>query len=216
MGVPLAVLFYFKYTNFFLDSFCALFHIEHGALDIILPVGISFYTFQSLSYTIDVYRGTLPTFHDPMKFALYIAFFPQLVAGPIVKAAEFLPQLEEERRPSRARIARGLTEMLFGVLKKAVLADNLSVFVDAVFAGVGRVQLRHGGAGRGSPIPCKFTLTSPAIRTWPSARRAAWAMTSPPTLTPALPLPHVTEFWKRWHISLSTWLMQYLYITPGR
>ena len=137
VGVPLAVLFYFKYTNFFLDSFCALFHIEHGALDIILPVGISFYTFQSLSYTIDVYRGTLPTCHDPMKFALYIAFFPQLVAGPIVKAAEFLPQLEEERRPSRARIARGLTEMLFGVLKKAVLADNLSVFVDAVFAGVG-------------------------------------------------------------------------------
>lgn len=214
VGVPLAVLFYFKYTNFFLDSFCALFHIEHGALDIILPVGISFYTFQSLSYTIDVYRGTLPTCHDPMKFALYIAFFPQLVAGPIVKAAEFLPQLEEERRPSRARIARGLTEMLFGVLKKAVLADNLSVFVDAVFAGVGAYSSGTVAlAVVAYSLQIYFDFAGYSDMAIGAARCLGY------DLAPNFDLPYlsrnVTEFWKRWHISLSTWLMQYLYIPLG-
>ena len=95
VGMPLAVLFVFKYLNFFIDTFCGLFGLPSaGALAIILPVGISFYTFQSLSYTIDVWRGKVQIQHDFVRFALYIAFFPQLVAGPIVKAADFLPQLE--------------------------------------------------------------------------------------------------------------------------
>ena len=214
VGVPLAVLFCFKYMDFFLDSFCTLFHIEHGVLDIILPVGISFYTFQSLSYTIDVYRGTLPTCHDPMKFALYIAFFPQLVAGPIVKASEFLPQLEEGRRPSRERIARGLTEMLFGVLKKAVLADNLSVFVDAVFAGVGAYSSGTVAlAVAAYSLQIYFDFAGYSDMAIGAARCLGY------DLSPNFDLPYlsrnVTGFWKRWHISLSTWLMQYLYIPLG-
>ena len=117
------------------ESFCALFHIaQPGALRVILPVGISFYTFQSMSYTIDVWRGKVAVSHDPLRFALYIAFFPQLVAGPIVKASEFLPQLEQERRPTRAGVAEGLNIFFWGMLKKAVLADQLSVFVDVVYA----------------------------------------------------------------------------------
>ena len=135
VAAPLAVLGVFKYANFFVESFCAVFGIaQPGALNIILPVGISFYTFQSLSYTIDVYRGKLPVCRDLMRFSLYIAFFPQLVAGPIVKAADFLPQLEEDRRPARAGVWAGLNLFAWGMFKKVVLADHLSVFVDQVFA----------------------------------------------------------------------------------
>ena len=131
--VPLVVLGFFKYYDFFVDSFCAVFGITRaGTLKIILPVGISFYTFQSLSYTIDVYRGKLKPERDFLRTALYIAFFPQLVAGPIVKAGDFLPQLREERNISLKNLEPGLQIMLFGLFKKIVIADNISSFVDAV------------------------------------------------------------------------------------
>ena len=131
--VPLLVLGIFKYYNFFVDSFCAAFGLTRaGTLRIILPVGISFYTFQSLSYTIDVSRGKLRAERDFIRTALYIAFFPQLVAGPIVKAGDFLPQLQEERNISLKNLEPGVQIMLFGLFKKIVIADNISAFVDAV------------------------------------------------------------------------------------
>lgn len=131
--IPLVVLCFFKYFNFFLDSFEALINKDIGNLSIILPVGISFYTFQALSYVIDVKRGEIPAEKSFIKLALYISFFPQLVAGPIVKASEFLPQLREDRRITIKNIETGIQLMLFGLVKKIVIADHLSVFVDDVF-----------------------------------------------------------------------------------
>ena len=135
--VPLAVLGFFKYFNFFLASFAALVGGDIGLLRIILPVGISFYTFQALSYVIDVKRGKIKAESSFIRLALYLSFFPQLVAGPIVKAAEFLPQLDEDRKITRENMEYGIQLMVFGFFKKIVIADHLSVFVDDVFAAPG-------------------------------------------------------------------------------
>ena len=213
--VPLAVLFLFKYMNFFVDTFCAAFGLTApGALNIILPVGISFYTFQSLSYTIDAWRGKVQISHDFTKFALYIAFFPQLVAGPIVKAADFLPQLDEERRPTGANIAVGLNIFFWGLLKKAVLADQLSPFVDAVFAAPNAY----------SSATVTLAVLAYAMQIYfdfsgYSDMAIGCAKCMGYDLAKNFDLPYisknVSEFWKRWHISLSSWLMQYLYIPLG-
>lgn len=215
VGVPLAVLFLFKYLNFFIDTFCDLFGIAApGALTIILPVGISFYTFQSLSYTIDVWRGKVKVQHDFVGFALYIAFFPQLVAGPIVKASDFLPQLEEDRRPTCRGVYEGLNIFFWGMLKKAVLADHLSVLVDGVYA-----------------TPSAYASSTVALAVLAYALQIYFdfsgysdmavgcAKCLDYDLDKNFDLPYisanVTEFWKRWHISLSSWLQQYLYISLG-
>ena len=133
--LPLVILGVFKYFNFFVGSFCELFGLaEPGALKLLLPVGISFYTFQTLSYIIDVHRGKVEAERNPMKLALYISFFPQLVSGPIVKAGEFLPQLREDRNVSIANLEAGVQIFLFGLFKKLVIADNIAVFVNAVYA----------------------------------------------------------------------------------
>lgn len=215
VAVPLGVLFFFKYMNFFVDSFCAITGIARmGALNVILPVGISFYTFQSMSYTIDVWRGKIAVSHDPLRFALYISFFPQLVAGPIVKASEFLPQLEEERRPTLSGIEEGLNIFFWGVMKKAVLADQLSVFVDAVFAtpkafASGTVAL----AVLAYSLQIYFDFAGYSDMAIGCAKCIGY------DLSRNFDLPYissnVSEFWKRWHISLSSWLQQYLYIPLG-
>ncbi|MBR7187737.1 MAG: MBOAT family protein [Clostridia bacterium] len=212
---PLAALFVFKYANFFLDGFCALFRIQRAsALRIILPVGISFYTFQSLSYTIDVYRGKLRACRDPVRFALYVSFFPQLVAGPIVKANEFMPQLDEDRRPTPARVSRGLTEFFFGAFKKAVLADNIAVFSDAVFGAVGA----YGSATVALAVVAYalqiyFDFSGYSDMATGAARCLGYDL--PVNFDLPYIARNVSEFWKRWHISLSSWLMQYLYIPLG-
>ena len=215
VGVPLAVLFLFKYLNFFIDTFCSVFGVRSmGALAIILPVGISFYTFQSLSYTIDVWRGKVEVQHDFVRFALYISFFPQLVAGPIVKAADFLPQLEEERRPTPAGIYEGLNIFFWGMLKKAVLADRLSLLVDSVYAAPlayssGTVAL----AVLAYALQIYFDFSGYSDMAIGCAKCLGY------DLEKNFDLPYisrnVTEFWKRWHISLSSWLQQYLYISLG-
>jgi len=131
---PLLVLGFFKYFNFFVDSFKDVFGISGGrTLDIILPVGISFYTFQSLSYTIDVFRGKVQnsSFAD---IALYISFFPQLVAGPIVRSSDFMPQLKNNDPLKLSNLVEGAQIFVFGLFKKIVIADNLSVFVDDIFS----------------------------------------------------------------------------------
>ena len=213
--VPLAVLFFFKYMNFFVDSFCGAFGITApGALAIILPVGISFYTFQSLSYTIDAWRGKVEISHDFMKFALYIAFFPQLVAGPIVKAADFLPQLDEERRPTKRGLAGGLSIFFWGLLKKAVLADQLSPFVDAVFAAPNAyASVSVALAVLAYAMQIYFDFSGYSDMAIGCAKCMGY------DLAKNFDLPYisknVSEFWKRWHISLSSWLQQYLYISLG-
>ena len=212
--VPLAVLGIFKYFNFFLDSFSALSGKPFSVLNIILPVGISFYTFQALSYVIDVYRGRIPAETSFVKLALYICFFPQLVAGPIVRASDFLPQLHEQRGITRKSLATGIQIMLFGLFKKLVLADHISVFVDDVYAAPESfhwfsivlavvsysLQIYLDFSGYSDiAVGCAKCLGFDFKRNF-----------NLPYLSCG-----VTEFWHRWHISLSTWLREYLYIPLG-
>ena len=212
---PLLVLGVFKYFNFFVDSFCQAFGIARaGALNILLPVGISFYTFQSLSYTIDVSRGRIEPERDFVNTALYIAFFPQLVAGPIVKAGDFIPQLHEERNISLQTLAPGGQIFAFGLFKKIVLADNLSVLVDAVHqapAAYSGLTLLLAAYAYAIQIYCDFSGYSDMA--------VGCAKILGYDLARNFNLPYlsrnVSEFWKRWHISLGTWLQQYLYIPLG-
>ena len=212
---PLLILGIFKYYNFFVGSFCDAFGIiRSGSLNILLPVGISFYTFQSLSYTIDVYRGKLKPERDFIRLAVYIAFFPQLVAGPIVKAGDFIPQLYEERNISLKNIEQGVQFFAFGLFKKIVLADNISVFVDAVHqapAAYSAVTLILAVYAYGLQIYFDFSgYSDMAVG---CARCLGY------DLARNFNLPYlsknVSELWKRWHISLSSWLQEYLYYSLG-
>ena len=213
--LPLVILGIFKYYNFFVDSFCTAFGIQRsGSLRILLPVGISFYTFQSMSYTLDVYRGRIPAEHSFVRVALYVAFFPQLVAGPIVKAGEFLPQLNEDRNISFDNFAPGIQYFVFGLFKKLVIADNIAVFVDAVYrnpAEFHALSVLLAVFAYSMQIYCDFSgYSDMAVG---CARCLGYE------LTVNFDLPYlsknVSEFWKRWHISLSSWLQQYLYIPLG-
>jgi D-alanyl-lipoteichoic acid acyltransferase DltB (MBOAT superfamily) len=215
----LGVLLAFKYFNFFNDALRALFSAAGAAyavpaLQVLLPVGISFYTFQSLAYTVDVYRGTQRAERSLGIFALYVSFFPQLVAGPIERSQALLPQLRQRHRPDLDRWASGLTRMAWGFFKKLVIADRLALYVDAVYAQPGA----HGGWTVliatycfAFQIYCDFSgYTDIAIG---AARvlgiqlmenfRAPYAARS------------IREFWRRWHISLTTWFRDYVYIPLG-
>ena len=212
---PLVVLGIFKYFNFFLESAGAVIGHEIGALRIILPVGISFYTFQALSYVIDVKRKKLEVEQDFIKLALYISFFSQLVAGPIVRAVDFLPQLtQKERRVTWDNIKCGAQIFVFGLLKKIVLADNLSIFVDDVYSK-----------------PVAFHWTTLVLATVSYAFQIYFDFSGYSDMAIGcakcfgyefkknFDMPYisqsVSEFWHRWHISLSTWLKEYLYIPLG-
>ncbi|MBQ6268248.1 MAG: MBOAT family protein [Clostridia bacterium] len=212
--VPLAVLGFFKYFNFFLGSAAAIVGKELGALRIILPVGISFYTFQALSYVIDVRRKKIPVETDFIKLALYISFFPQLVAGPIVRAADFLPQLRERRTVSVDNLKWGLQVFAFGLFKKIVLADHISVFVDDVYS---KPAAFHWAtivfAAISYSLQIYFDFSGYSDMAIGCAKCLGYDFNK------NFNLPYIsqsaTEFWRRWHISLSTWLKEYLYIPLG-
>lgn len=215
----LGMLAVFKYTNFFIVSFRELliglgFHSNLSTLDIILPVGISFHTFQTMSYTIDVYRRQSPATRSFVDFALFVAFFPQLVAGPIVKAREFLPQLATIKRFSWERMESGTVLFLFGLTKKLLIADNLATLVDPVFADPSRYATRDLWLAMfcyGGQIYCDFSgYTDMAI----AIARVMGFDFSPNFASPYL-ATNLWDFWHRWHISLSTWLRDYLYIPLG-
>ena len=182
--------------------------------EILLPVGISFYTFQSLSYTIDVYRGKIEAERSFADVALYIAFFPQLVAGPIVKAGDFIPQLHEDRNISLKGLEEGVQIFVFGLFKKLVIADNIALLVDAVYANPAEfhaLTVVLAVAAYSMQIYCDFSGYSDMA--------VGCARVLGYELCRNFNLPYlsknVTEFWKRWHISLSTWLQEYLYIPLG-
>lgn len=212
--IPLVVLGFFKYFNFFLDSVSGIIGHDLGVLNIILPVGISFYTFQALSYVIDAHRGKVEVENDFVKLALYLSFFPQLVAGPIVKANEFLPQLKEDRKVTLDNFKNGIQLMVFGLAKKIVLADHISVFVDNVF---------------NTPVAFHWATIILAVVSYSIQIYFDFSGYSDIAIGCAkclgydfnknFNLPYisqnVTEFWRRWHISLSTWLREYLYIPLG-
>ncbi|MCY3775072.1 MAG: MBOAT family protein [Candidatus Aminicenantes bacterium] len=215
----LGVLAYFKYTNFALASVEALFGslgfgVRLPGWEIFLPIGISFYTFQSMSYTLDIYFGKLKPVDSIRQFALYVSFFPQLVAGPIVRARHFLPQLARMPMVDWDRIRFGSTLILYGLIKKVCVADNLSGFVETVFHGDpthDSLWVFLGIVAFAIQIYCDFSgYTDIAIG---SARVMGFRF--PDNFDFPYFSHNITEFWKRWHISLSSWLRDYLYIPLG-
>ena len=219
LAINLSILGFFKYFNFFSTSTTALlrsFGMNADALtiNVILPVGISFYTFQTLSYTIDIYRGRLEPTRDPLAFAVFVAFFPQLVAGPIERASHFLPQLLRVRKVKAADIEAGTALLVLGYLKKLVVADNMGPIVDRVFAsGSNAVGLDVvlGVVAFALQIYGDFSGYSDIARG--TARLMGF------DLMVNFRLPYFakspSDFWRRWHISLSTWLRDYVYIPLG-
>ncbi len=215
----LAFLGFFKYFNFFADSLASLIRSlgmepSWTTLNIILPVGISFYTFQSLSYTVDVYRRKLPVERDFVKFAAFVSLFPQLMAGPIVRAYDLLPQMSEDKRFEWNRWNSGLGRVLWGFFKKVAIADSLAPFVDQVFGApetFGSLHLLIGVVFYSFQIYCDFSGYSDiAIGL---ARMMGFRF--PENFRTPYFSRSFSEFWTRWHISLSSWLRDYLYIPLG-
>ena len=217
--VNLGFLAVFKYFGFFLDSAAQALawggvEAHLPTLSIVLPVGISFYTFQTLSYSIDIYRGQLEPKRNVLDFALFVAFFPQLVAGPIVRARDFLPQLEKRVSFANVKVRAALTLMALGFFKKACVGDNVAVYVDAVFETPHAATVADAWIGTlmyGVQIYCDFSgYSDMAIATAALLGYKLCENFDHPYLSPS-----ITVFWRRWHISLSTWLRDYLYISLG-
>jgi len=213
--VNFGLLGYFKYTNFFIETFNSVGGYHFKTLDIFLPVGISFYTFQTLSYTIDVYRRKLAPADSFLDFAFFVSYFPQLVAGPIVRASDFLPQIRQKISVSKEDIGRAVFLISAGLFKKAVISDYINInFVDRVFdqpalySGFENLMALYGYAIQ---IYCDFSGYSDM------AIGLALLMGFKLQLNFNAPYKSasITEFWRRWHISLSSWLKDYLYISLG-
>ena len=212
----ISILALFKYYNFFISSFCTLFGLDASSyvLQLLLPVGISFYTFQALSYSIDVYRGKISATRDLTAFFAYIAFFPQLVAGPIERATNLLPQFTRPRIFDYKQATDGMRRILWGLFKKIVIADNCAWYVDiewADYANQNGSTLVLVAFLFAVQIYCDFSGYSDiAIGT---ARLFGF------NLRENFRMPYfsrsVAEFWKRWHISLNTWFVDYVYIPLG-
>ena len=217
--VNLGFLVYFKYTNFFIETFVDSFRLfgktlEVSTLNIVLPVGISFYTFQTLSYTIDIYRKQLQPTRDFVAFFTFVAFFPQLVAGPIERASHLLPQFSKIYKFNYRLVKSGLLLMAFGLFKKMVIADRLAVLVNQVYNN----PLEYHGyevivatVFFAFQIYCDFSGYSDIA--------IGLARTMGFDLMKNFDSPYfsksITEFWRRWHISLSTWFRDYVYIPLG-
>ena len=210
----LGVLAVFKYANFALWNWAAIVHGNFHPLDIILPVGISFYTFQSVSYIIDVYRGRVAPTATWLHYAFYLTFFPALVAGPIVRADRFLPQVTSPHRPNAAEIWAGLWLIILGVVKKAVIADYIAGYNDLIFDSPGAYtgfETLMGIAGYTMQIYCDFSgYSDMAI-----GLAAIMGFRLEPNFNFPYKARNLTDFWHRWHISLSTWLRDYVYIPLG-
>ncbi|MFB6305624.1 MAG: MBOAT family protein [Flavobacteriales bacterium] len=217
----LGLLGYYKYTNFLIRSINDIqttfqfgtFHIEETS--IFLPVGISFFTFQAMSYTIDIYRGKIKPERNILNFGFFISFFPQLVAGPIVRAKEFIPQIHKKLSLTKEELSRALFLIMGGLFKKVVISDFISVnFVDRVFnnpALYGSFEAWTAFYGYALQIYCDFSGYSDMA--------IGLALLFGFKLPTNFDLPYqsksITEFWRRWHMSLSAWLKDYLYISLG-
>ena len=215
MVTNLGILGYFKYTNFLIDSFNAVLHSNFALQDIFLPVGISFYTFQTMSYTIDVYRREIEPAKSFLDFAFFVCFFPQLVAGPIVRAKDFIPQIYQKIQLTKEETSLALFLIIGGLLKKAVISDYISLnFVDRVFDAPNSytaIENLMAVYGYTLQIYCDFSgYSDMAI-----GLALLMGFTLPVNFRTPYQSKNITEFWRRWHISLSTWLKDYLYFSVG-
>lgn len=218
--VNLGLLGFFKYGNFILENFIFLANnigIQYAPaqLDIVLPVGISFYTFQTLSYTLDVYRGHLEPSKSFLDYALFVTFFPQLVAGPIVRAADFLPQTTQETKPTNSQVAWGMSLVILGLFQKVVIADGLlAPIAEKVFDSEQIPSLITTGVGTlafAGQIFCDFAGYS----TIAIGVAACLGFALPDNFRFPYAAIGFSDFWRRWHVSLSSWLRDYLYISLG-
>lgn len=214
IGMSLSILGFFKYANFFLWNWNQMVEGNFQPLDIILPVGISFYTFQSISYIVDVYKGRVSPTETWIEYLFFLSYFPALVAGPIVRADYFLPQIQNRDHASRQEMAAGLWLIILGLVKKAVVADYIAQYNDLIFAsptGYSGLESLMGVVGYVVQIYCDFSGYSDmaigisAIMGFRLTRNFDFPYKS----------RNLTDFWRRWHISLSTWLRDYVYIPLG-
>ena len=213
--IDLGILGYFKYTNFFAGMITQMMGDNFQPWDIFLPVGISFFTFQSLSYTIDVYRGALKPLPSVLDYAFYVSFFPQLVAGPIVRATDFAPQIRKPIAITNDMFARGVYFIVIGLFKKAVISDYISLnFVDRIFDNptlYTGVENLLGIYGYALQIYCDFSgYSDMAI-----GIALLLGFHFPLNFNAPYNSSSITDFWRRWHISLSTWIRDYIYISLG-
>jgi alginate O-acetyltransferase complex protein AlgI len=219
MAVNLGMLGYFKYYNFFAENLqAALGHVglsvPLGHLEVVLPIGISFYTFQSMSYVVDVYRREIKPTRNLVQFAVFVSFFPHLVAGPIMRAKTLLPQVASRRRLNLQKCYEGIYLIFWGLVQKVVFADNLAIVVNDLF---GRWQALDGGLALLAVYAFAFQIYGDFSGYTDMARGVARCLGFELPLNFNLPYFATSprDFWSRWHISLSQWLRDYLYIPLG-
>ncbi len=211
----LSLLGYFKYTNFLIGTYNDLFQGHYAFHDILLPVGISFYTFQSISYIIEIYRKEIEPTNNYVEYLFFVSFFPQLVAGPIVRAKDFLPQIYQKLNLTRADVNAALFLIIGGLLKKTLISDYISInFVDRVFDAPNSYTAFENlmaSYGYAIQIYCDFSgYSDMAIGV-----ALLLGFRLPTNFRTPYQSVSITEFWRRWHISLSTWLKDFLYISVG-
>jgi alginate O-acetyltransferase complex protein AlgI len=219
LTMNLGVLCYFKYANFFLQSLQDALHLAGASttfrlLQVIIPIGISFYTFEAINYTVDVYRRHIRAERDIASFLLFILFFPHLVAGPIVRARDFLPQIKRRKRFSWGRAHLGTSLFLLGLFKKLAVADRMALYADPVFAAPALYSSAAvWGATLAYSIQIFCDFSGYADMALGSAHLLGYK------LVPNFDLPYlsrnISESWRRWHMSLSSWLRDYLFIPLG-
>lgn len=216
--INISLLGFFKYFNFFIDNLNAVLtvmdiHIDTSTLNIILPVGISFYTFQTMTYTIDIYRGKIKPTNNFIDFALFVSFFPQLVAGPIERASRLLPQIQSKRTFQKDNILRGLQLIFWGLFLKVFVADNLGIIANNVYGnmhstgqdyivGTWAFAFQIFGDFAGYTSIARGAARCLGIELMKNFNQPYFAI-------------NPSDFWRRWHISLSQWLRDYLYISMG-
>jgi D-alanyl-lipoteichoic acid acyltransferase DltB (MBOAT superfamily) len=208
------LLVYFKYTNFLAGGLAHLVGARFEPFDIALPAGISFYTFQSLSYLVDVYRRRFEPTRSFVEYATYLAYFPQIVAGPIVRADELFAELRRPDTDDPTAIASGVFRIVTGVVKKAVLADYLGLYVDRVFgggAGLSSLELALGVYAYSLQIYLDFSGYSDIA----VGLGRLMGISLPENFDTPYAARSITEFWRRWHMTLSAWLRDYVYIPLG-
>jgi len=219
LAVNLVILGFFKYFNFFVDSLASMlaaigFEPHVPVLRVILPIGISFYTFKTVSYTIDVYRKKISSTEDFIDYALFVSFFPHILAGPIERGSTLLPQISSPRQITREKVLTGLNLILIGYFKKVAIADTLAPIVAHIFAtpgGMSSGQLWSGVYAYTFQIYGDFSGYTDIAR---GIARILGFETMENFNAPYLSRS-ITEFWRRWHISLSTWFRDYVYIPLG-
>ncbi len=213
--INLGVLVYFKYTNFFIEIVNGFNAGKLQPLNLILPIGISFYTFENLSYTIDVYRGKFKPVTSFLDYCFFLSFFPKLVMGPIVRASDFIPQIRKDIFITNEDIGKGLYLIMAGLFKKVVISDYIYLnYVENIFDNPqmhSGLECLLGVYGYALVIYCDFSGYSDM-----AIGMARWmGFTIPPNFDSPYQSSSITEFWRRWHISLSSWLKDYLYISLG-